>query len=390
MMRYRAYILAGFLIGSILSPTAVTAGEPAAESAGAADVDHVSLAARMVRDGHYDRAKSVLADVDPTAEGLDLADFHTVRGLVALHDARWQDAVTDLDRAIANGKVDDIVFVYLAQAQWGLQDYEATLRMIRNAAQEGERLASLQLMRAQSLWKLGRLHEAWAVLDDASKRFPEESQFRRMSFFLLVDLGLYQQAMVVARAYLDDPRSDATVEDYLAFGEAMIRNGALERATLLLEKAALMFDDRRVTMQLAQAWAKRGKPLVAGELLGRASLEEPALVVDAAEMFRRAGALERALYMNAQVDDQKQKFRQRVAILTDQQNFEGVAAMQDRLERLRLLNDQSVLYAVAYARFQIGDYEAAERLLKRITDPELFEAATQLRQAMAYCAENPC
>jgi tetratricopeptide (TPR) repeat protein len=367
--------------------TPVTADEPAEESV---EVDHVSLAARLVRDGHYDRARSVLSDVDPNAEDLNHADFYTVRGLLALNDARWDEAIVDLEKAIRHGKVDDIVFVYLAQAQWGLQDYEATLRMIRNADEEGEKLASIQLMRAQSLWKLDRLHEAWSVLNRATKRFPEEPQFRRLSFFLLVDLGLYQEALRVAENYLEDSAVDATVEDYLAFGEAMIRNRALERATHLLEKAALLYGDRRVTMQLAHVWSERGKPLVAGELLQRASLEQPALVADAAEMFRKAGALERALYMNAQVEDQKKKFRQRVAILTDRQDFEAVAAMEDRLERLGLLQDQSVLYAVAYARFQVQDYEETERLLKRITDPELFEAATQLRQAMAYCAENPC
>ena len=64
--------------------------------------------------------------------------------------------------------------------------------------------------------------------------------------------------------------------------------------------------------------------------------------------------------------------------------------MQCTLGSLDLLEDQNVLYGVAYARFQIGDYEGAERLIKRITDPQLFENATKLRQVMAYCAANDC
>lgn len=354
------------------------------------EVDHVALAARLAADGHFDRAKSVLTGVPVPTDAAQAADYHTVLGLVALRESQFEVATRHLDRAIFAGKTDDVIFVYLAQAYWGLQDYETTLRMIRNADEQAENSASLQVIRAQSLWKLGRLHDVYRVLHHNLIAFGEEPQFRRMMIFLLVELGLFQEASELAQDYFDT-ESSVVADDYLAFGRALLSSGQPDAAVLFLEKAHLMFPNNpRVATQFARVLLADGKPLAAGELLQRVALDDDVLILESAEMYRRGGAFERALYMNAQVADQKAKLRQRVGILTDQQDFEAVAAMQDRLDRLGLFDDQNVLYGVAYARFQTTDYEGAEQLLKRITDPKLFENATKLRQVMAYCAENTC
>lgn len=354
------------------------------------EVDHVALAARLAADGHLDRAETVLAGVPEPIDAEQRADYHTVLGLVALQAGRWKEAANHLDEAIFAGKTDDVIFVYLAQAYWGLQDYPTTLRMIDNADEEGVRSAPLQLVRAQCLFKLGRMREVWNVLHHDMIAFPAEPRFARMMIFLLVELGLFQEASELATEYFDTEK-DVIADDYLAFGQALLASGQTDAAVVFLERAHLQFPNNpRVATQFARTLAAGGMPVAAGELLQRVAVDDDVLLLEAAEMYRRGGSLDRALYMNAQVSDQRAKLRQRVGILTDRQDFEAVAAMEDRVERLGLLGDENVLYGVAYARFQIGDYEGAERLLERIDDPALFENATKLRQVMAYCSENPC
>ncbi|MEZ4458213.1 MAG: hypothetical protein R3E66_00515 [bacterium] len=93
--------------------------------------------------------------------------------------------------------------------------------------------------------------------------------------------------------------------------------------------------------------------------------------------------------MNSQVADQVAKFRQRIGILIDMERFEDVVALQERSQRLGLLADDSVRYAIAYASFRTGDFLTCQTLLKGISDPQLFKAATQLRSAIARCQSDP-
>lgn len=387
-MRLRAYIVALFFVS--IAPTLAIAQDKSEEAPESAEkVDYVALASRMVQDGHYDRAGKVIenAPVDELSQA-DKANYYTIRGLISLNQRLFADAVDHFDNAVKFGKVDDIIFVYLAQAYYGLKDWEECARAVANAGEEGAKVPRLQLMKAQAEWKSGEMQAAWRTLYAGAKRFPDEPDFTRQRIFLLIELGLYQEAMELGQIFMQS--EDAGAEDYLAVGEALRRNGQVEESIQFLEQARLLYSsDKRVVVQLANAYADADKPLAGADLFQRAAELDPKFVREAAELFRRAGAYERALFMNAQIDDQTEKFRQRIGILVDMGDFEKVATLQSRVERLGLTADQNVLYALAYARFQTGDYEATERLLKKITDPDLFRNATQLRQVMAYCSENP-
>jgi thioredoxin-like negative regulator of GroEL len=184
--------------------------------------------------------------------------------------------------------------------------------------------------------------------------------------------------------------AEPKVEDFIAIGEALRRAGAHERARVILEEARLRYpENTKVVVHLAHAYLATGHMITAGELMQLAAEDDPKYILEAAELFRRGGAYERALYMNSQVVDQKEKFKQRVSILLDQRRFVNISSMEARLNRLGLLQDQQILYTLAYANFKTGDYDDAERLLKRITDSELFKSAVELRRAIQVCAEEP-
>ena len=100
-------------------------------------------------------------------------------------------------------------------------------------------------------------------------------------------------------------------------------------------------------------------------------------------------AIDRALYMNAQVVDPAEKARQRLGLLLESGRYIQALALESRLARYELHTDDTVAYAMAYARFQVGDFDGSDEWLGRITDPKMFENATRLRSAIERCREEP-
>ncbi len=395
MNRRLAKLLRCLLIMAVLAGTASLAFADGDGQNQADQPDYVRLAAMLVRDGHYDRAAVELSKVDKAQLGpvaqkstVDRPLYFTLRGIIDLKKKAYKTAIAHFDMAISYGQTDNTVFVYLAQAYYGLRDWKHTVLSVRNSEEAGRKIPDLYLMEAHAQRELGHNAQAWRTLRVGQKRFPRRVAFLRQQVFLLVEMGLYQRAAELGQVFLK--RAHSGVDDYLALGEAFRRAGAHQRAKVLLEEARLRFPDNEdVLVHLAHAYIATGELIAAGELMQRAAEFDAKYVVESAELYRRAGAFDRALYMNARVTDQKAKFKQRVAIMLDRKQFDRLASMQSRLSRLGLLDDQKIVYTLAYARFKSGDWEAAERLLQQITDADLFDSAVQLRKTVQMCKAEP-
>jgi tetratricopeptide (TPR) repeat protein len=241
-------------------------------------------------------------------------------------------------------------------------------------------------MRARAHWELRQHDAAFRSLDAGQKAFPGQPEFSRIKLFYLIDLGLFQEVSRVGSTYLS--RKNATADDYAAVGEGLRRSKQLTKARDVLEAAQLRFpDDEKIRVLLAHTYLDAGRPLIAAMLFEEAARREPKYALEAAELYLKAGRLERALFNNARVLDPVAKAKQRLGILLKQESFHLVAGMAPHLSRLGLLADQNVRYALAYAHFKAGEFEEAERHLKPVTEPRLFESAMQLRKAMATCRE---
>ena len=352
------------------------------------EVDHLAMAAMLARDGHDDRASAALQQVDPAAPGVDLKLYHSLSGLLALKAQRHEQAVDHLDRAIAAGQTEDTVFIYLAQAYFALERWDRVVLSVKNADEAGRRIPELALMRAHAERALERPIDAWRTLEAAATRHPDHPALLRQQTFALIELGLYQAAQELQARYLSRITPEAA--DYIALALAFERGGQSEQAIKLLEQGRLRLGPtRELTLRLALAYSEAQMPLAAAELLQWSSEDHPELLTQAVELMRQARATERALGLNARVNDQPAKLKQLTAILIDAQRFEQAAALEPRLQRLGLLSDQHLVYALAYARLKIADYVGAEALIKRISDPALFEHATQLRRMIALCERDP-
>lgn len=365
-----------------------------APSTEADDVDRLALAALLIGDGNFERARTVLAGVDLDDENLDRMRYHSLEGLVALNLEELPRAAAAFEQVAqaANEQgepVPEVIWLYLAQAYFGQQDYAGVLRSLDRAAAETTELPSVYLMRAQSHWELAEVDEAWQVLSAGVTLFPDRAgEFTRRQVFWLVDLGLYQQAAEIGLAFLDQHR--AATEDAVAIGNALRQAGQYDEALRVLEVARLNdADDIQLTRVLAHTWLAREQILPAADLIHAAGRLDPELVIEAAELYRRSGWLIKALMLNGQVIDQPKKFRQRLAILLELERFDQAAAMEETLFRTGLLEDEEIRYALAFAYFKTGEYEQAERHLAGLSSDELFRKAIELRRAMEQCTAEP-
>ncbi len=359
------------------------------------DVDYLSLAAILIKDGHYDRAEAALMKLEIAQEANkaqgndeevieDKARFYTLKGLVQLKKQDFVNAKASFQSAIQAGQTELVVYVYLAQAAYGDKDYRTTLDAIANAGEQAKSVKGLYTIKAQSHWKLDEKNSAWNALQAGLDQFPDEAVFLRQQIFFLLELKLYQDAIVIGNKYLS--RAEAVVEDYLAIGSSLRKSHEAEKSISILEKAKLIYpDDTRVVVELAHAYLDSDKVVVAAELFQHVASLDTEYMSEAAELFRRAGKLGRALNLNAQVRDKAKKLKQRLAILLEYEDFELAAAMDKPLNRIGLLEDEDIRYATAYSLFKAGQFDEASEQLSFIKRPDLFRKSTELRKVMQNC-----
>jgi tetratricopeptide (TPR) repeat protein len=374
-------------IFQILLVLALLGAAPVQADSKAEDVDYLALAALMLRDGNIDRAIVALDQVDAGAEGVDLVRYYTLRGMAHMRRNEFEPARDALNQAVAAGEASAIVHVYLAQVNFELKDYAATIESLDRAGAAVARVPSVYHMRAQCYWLLDDPVMALATLDQAAVVFPEDSTFVRRKVFYLVDLGLFKEAVVEGRQYLEG--SAGRLEDYVALGNALRSSGELEEAAHFLERAQLLYPESTdIKKVLAHVYIQREEMTAAADILYQASLLDPTLLGEAAELYRRSGQTYRALTLNSQILDQAEKLRQRLALYLELQNFEQAAAMETPLRRVGLLEDEDLRYAIAYALFKTGEFQQAELHLAALNRPDLFRKAAELRRAIQDCVQD--
>jgi len=351
-------------------------------------VDRVAIASRLVADGLYDRAASVLEEHgEPEADAVDRGRFYSLRGMTNLNLGLYEAAASDLRQALTDAEVDPLLNLYLAQALLATDDANGALQALNRAGESANEVPGAWLLRAKASQALGQMQAAWDALEQGRERFSTHKGLGQQQLLLMVDLGLHGSAAREAPAILTSIDAEASL--WIGLGDALRRAGAQTGARWVLEEARLRFPnsiDARVA--LASACLDADLPHCAGVVLQEAAVLDNKYASEAAECFRRAGEWERAMYANSLVVDPSTKLRQRIGLLIEQEAYARTLALEPRAERLDLFDDEAVVYAFAYAHFRTNSFEAAEALLQTLTDPDLFRQATALREAMARCQED--
>jgi tetratricopeptide (TPR) repeat protein len=344
------------------------------------DIDYLGVAGVMLRDGNYDRARNALNNVDPGADGVNTTRYYTLRGLLQLRTNEFEQAVETLERAQQSGETDPILNVYLAQAYYNTERYEQALSAI-DAVENITRYPDLLELQAEAQWRLGRRDLAYNTLSEAIELFPDRNSFREQRIFYLIELNLSQAAAEQSLSYLS--RLSENPDAYITIGEALRRGGQVDQAITTLEIALLQFPhNRRIHLALSQAYIDKGQLRSAGHLVEEAAANDFSLYKEAAEIYRRAGELRRALFLNSQIPDETTKTRQRFNLLLEMERYEEAVALEDRMDRLGLLQEDALRYAIAYAFFQNRQLDKATEYASQIGSDEYFNKATQLRRAI--------
>ncbi|MDD2759001.1 MAG: hypothetical protein PHH11_01775 [Methylomonas sp.] len=342
------------------------------------------IAAMLIKDGNHERAINTLSGADASQEGADLSRYHTLLGMAQIGMKDYGAAKTSLQQAIKHGQTDPVIYVYLAQAHYGLQEFQPTLQAIERAGNVFSTYPALLEMKIHSHWSLKQYDAAWAGLELGQTLFPEDHKFLEKKIFYALDLELYRNAAELGKQYL--AKSVAKPDDFVAIGNALRLSRQFQDAADILETARLRYPEHpTIAKVLAHTYLDQGMTHAAAAIFERAAYQNPEFISEAAELYKRAGRFHHALELNAKIPDQAAKLKQRLAILLGLQQYEMVVNMEPALLRNRLLADQSVRYALAYAAYAIGDFEQTKKHLNYVKEPGLFKQAMELQRLMQEC-----
>lgn len=351
------------------------------------EADFLTLAATLVKDGHNERALMALQNVDLEQEDLDLIRYYTVLGLAQLGLNDLAGAKVSLGEAIRQGQTEPVIFLYLAQAHYGLEEYQETITAIALSGDAVKTYPALLEMKAQSHWMLQQFSDAWQALLLGKRYFSDDYRFLRRQVFYAIERELYRLGAELGREYLR--KSKARPEDYVAIGNALRISRQFDEAASILEIARLNYPSHSIIAKvLAHTYLDQGMVNTAAAIMEQAAVFDATFISESAELYRRAGRLHRALALNARIGDSAVKLKQRVAILLGLKQYEKIVGMEAALLRSGILNEEHIRYALAYAAFATGNFNLTRRHLEPIKDSELFKRAVELRRLMQECEED--
>jgi len=374
-------------VGAVLFCCVMLIAPADAKKNGEAETDFLTLAATLVKDGHNERALRALQSVDLEQKDLDFIRYYTVLGLAQLGLQDLAGAKNSLRKAIELGQTEPVIFVYLAQAHFGLEEYKETLKAIELAGGNIKNYPLLLEMKAQSHWLLKQPDAAWNALHLGNKYFSDDYRFLRRLTFYAIELEMFRLGAEIGRNYLR--KSAAKPEDYIVIGNALRLSRQFDEAASILETARLNYPSHpTIAKVLAHTYLDQGMVNTAASIMEQAAIFDPTFINEAAELYRRAGRFYRALALNSQVSDQGVKLKQRLAILLGLKRYEMIVGMENALQRARLLDDQNIRYALAYSSYAIGDHAKSKQHIAQIRDAELFKRAVELRRLMQECEDD--
>ena len=350
-------------------------------------VDHIALAERLYADGHIDRAQHALTRVDAEAENIDLRALNMISGLIDLQQKSYLSATQKLNVAIELGERRSLVFLGLAQAHYHQQKFAPALIALERAQPVYGGTQAGYLMAAQCHWAQGAHGQAFAVLDQGQKVFDATLPIIRQAVLYLVELKLYHQAIIKSDELIR--HQDIKGSDILAVAHALRSADQSYQVIMLLERARMYYPhSEQLTELLAHTYLTVNKPYTAGMLFGGLAQRDSKYAYETAQAYKSARRFVRALAANTQVPAADKRFKQRLSILVDDGRFFEVSAMEKTLERLDLLKDGEIRYALAYAHFKSASGKRAKHHLNAIKDAGLLEQVSVLRRSIVACEES--
>ena len=359
--------------------------------------DVISIAAVLIQDGNYEKALGLLDTISPAEKQKDEARYYFLRGVAALRSAKFDLAQLSFVRAIEvrrsadderNESVDkrakelEKIHGYLALSLWALDDCEAALAASEEAGTPESQSAKLFVLRGDCLARSNKASAAFEALRKGQVIHSGNRELLEKELYLLVSLGLYEELKARSENWMSDVTRDEGIRLLAKLNEAE----AHPQLVYFGEQLRLRFPrTQKISLFLAQSYRKKGQPLAAARVMEELSIHDASYALDAAELYRRAGWGKVAQIVSAKSDNQAGKIRQHFGMLLEDARFDEAAALTSRLRKTKLLDDDSIRYALAYAQYETGLLDEARVMLRDIQDEKIFRQAAELRQLIDAC-----
>ena len=105
-----------FILLTVLQLTVLAADKSKSD-----EIDHVALAALLMKDGHYARAAETLNEADTTKKEFDFIQYYTIKGLIFTKQQLYKVANEQFYKAIESGQTEPSIYLYIAQNNFKLR-----------------------------------------------------------------------------------------------------------------------------------------------------------------------------------------------------------------------------------------------------------------------------
>lgn len=372
------------------------------------EINPLGLAALLIRDGNYARAKSQLEQVKPSTEE-ELRRYHTLYGLLYLQEKSYKAAMQSLHEALHhhefNKKNSDEqkwqktateLNVFLAQAEYGGELFDLCEKRLTSAGESIYTKTSIYSLHAACAWQAKKQNLAFEILRKGELASEDKKVFERQRILFFIDGRLFHNAYEHAMKMM--ARSDFVIDDFLTIAQAFRAVEQFQLSLEVLQAASLRFANEprsdiyeaasKIYSEMAINYLHLGKERSSAELFERAAMYDAKYLSEAVEMYRRAHLSQKAVYLMSQIPDKGEMLKQKLAFFLEQGDFAQAVALERPLYFSGLYANQDILYALAYSHYQLKNLSRVDAYLGELRREDLFKKAMVLRESIEQCREN--
>lgn len=350
------------------------------------DLDQLSLAALLIKNNNYARAAGVLGQIKDPHEVIP-EKYWGLLGLLELKQKRFDKALAAFKNAEKEGLKTSDLYIGYAQAFLGLNRHEKGLEVLGNNEAALKNNILFYQIKASLAFESNKGELAWSTLNAGIKRFPKELPLIKQKWFYLVENNLIEVSYPVALEMAD--KYELSALDLARMGQKYRQFNDYKKAITLGEMARLKDPkDEEIIKDLARSYVKLENVTAAAQLFTELARHEPKYLVEASELWRKAGHSVYAERLAMDIRDPVAKMKQNITLALLNEDFTKMAQLGELAVRTPLKDDQDIQYALAYASFMVGNYQQVSLHLKSIQRDDLFKKAVALREAMSSCVEG--
>lgn len=349
-----------------------------------AQVDYMELAKLMYKNKNIYKAQQNLSKVK--VEEVDPEEYYRLQGLIELKLQRFMEATYAFKQVEAVSGFEKDVYLFYAQAEFGLGKYEQAQKMLEKGKGHIEHYPKYYLLNTMIHQKVKNYDKAWSFIHQGMTKFPKNTTLKKQKWLMLVELKLYQQSFV----WLSENKEYWKQLEYLQFAGEYRNRKQFRQALATGEMGRLLFPkDDEISMELARVYLQQNKIFAAASLMDQVATRNIEFADKASEVWRQAGNNFRSLYWASFIQDKNDLLKQKLTLAISEQDFEKVMHLTPMIERSELFQSEDIQYALAYAHLMNGYFSKVGFYLKDIARSDLLKKSLVLRDTLANCQQRP-